>query len=85
MKTKKLVLISVCSLLTVAAIFGVFGQKAMTTASNISILASTPVILVDENGQEAVFLEVPSQKQKNQLSELSCYAAKFNKQHYLYF
>lgn len=70
MKTKKLVLISVCSLLTVGAIFGVFGQKAVTTASNISILASTPVILVDEDGQEGVFLELPSQKQKNQLSEL---------------
>ena len=70
MVNKKLVLAAVCSFLTVGAIFGVLGKKAVTTPSSISILASTPLILVDEDGQEAVFLELPSQKQKNQLSEL---------------
>ncbi|MFN6568954.1 hypothetical protein [Dendronalium sp. ChiSLP03b] len=70
MTSKKLLLISVGSLLTVGAIFGVMGQKAMTTAFNTTVLANTPVILIEEDRQEAVFLEVPSQRQKNQLSQL---------------
>jgi hypothetical protein len=70
MISKKLLLISVGSLLTAGAILGVMGQKATTTAANTTVLATTPVILVEEDGQEAIFLEVPSQKQKNQLSEL---------------
>lgn len=70
MISKKLLLISASSLLTIGAIISVMGQKATTTAANSSILATTPVMLVEEDGQQAIFLEIPSQKQKNQLSDL---------------
>nr|WP_039754842.1 PD40 domain-containing protein [Hassalia byssoidea] len=67
---KKLLLISAGSLLTVASILNVTGQKATTNVSDTSVLTTTPVMLLEENGQEAVFLELPSHKQKNQLSDL---------------
>ncbi|MBH8566674.1 hypothetical protein I8748_31745 [Nostoc sp. CENA67] len=51
MISKKFLLISVGSLLTVGVIFGVMGQKATTTASNTTVLANAPVILVGEDGQ----------------------------------
>jgi hypothetical protein len=70
MISRKLLLISVGSLLTAVAILGVVGQKATTTASNTSVLVDAPVMVVEEDGQEAVLLELPSKKQKNQLSNL---------------
>ncbi|KAF3886393.1 MULTISPECIES: TolB family protein [Nostocales] len=70
MISKKLVLISIGSLLISIATISFMGQKAAITVSKNTVLAATPLILVGEYGQEGVFLGLPSRKERNELSDL---------------
>jgi hypothetical protein len=68
MAPKKSLIFLAGSMLSAGALIVSMGQSASTTSYG-KVLANTPAMLITE-GQESVFVTLPSQKQANQLSDL---------------